>query len=191
LQGRIQVGALGAEGAFKAAAKAPNKQVSSMELAGLATLREGYDGKVAWTVLPFQGSSEKSGEELERVQRTSVFPRELKLKDVYARFEVKGATRLKDGDAWLLEAFPKRGKPDRFYFDQKSGLLLREEATVKSLMGEMTFIFDFSDYRDVDGVKVAFSIDMPQPAELGFKIRVDSVKQNVPLPDSEFSKPAG
>jgi hypothetical protein len=191
MKGRVEVTALGTDGAFEVRAKAPNKQVSQIAFEGFGSMREGYDGTVAWSAAPFQGVRVKEGGDLARVQRTTVFPRELKWKQVYQRLEVRGAEKVNGVDTWLVEGYPKTGKPDKLYFDQKSGLLVREESTVTSVVGELTFQVDLGDYREVDGVQVAFSIRMPKPAEVGFNIKIEEVKHNVAIPDAEFAKPAG
>jgi hypothetical protein len=64
---------------------------------------------------------------------------------------------------------------------------VREEATVSSMLGELTFQVDFGDFREVDGVKVPFSVHMIKPTELQFTI--SSVKHNVDLKEELFSKP--
>ncbi len=187
--GKMEVTSLGVSGGMSVKSKAPNKQVSSIDLAGLGSMREGYDGTVAWSQAPGIGVQVKSGGELVRVQRTTAFPRELKIKETYDRFETKSAAKVGTVDAWLIEASAKGGKPDRLYFDQKSGLLLREESTVNTAVGEMTFQIDFLDYRAVDGVKVPFLVKIPKPETMGFQVTVDEVKHNVDIADAEFSKP--
>jgi len=189
MTGTVDVTALGASGQFEVRAMVPNRQVSRIEFGGFGVLREGYDGTNAWTAAPGLGVRLKSGGELARTQRTMGFPRELKLAESYARFQVKGPAKVGAADVWLLEAAPKEGKPDHFYFDQKSGLLLREESTVESAVGVMNFQIDFDDYRVVDGVKVPFSIRIPQPAELGFHVKIAEVKHNGGLTEAEFARP--
>lgn len=189
MKGTVEVTALGASGQFEVRAMAPNRQVSKIEFGGFGILREGYDGTNAWTAVPGMGVRLKSGGELARTQRTMGFPRELRIAESYARLEVKGPAKVGAADAWLVEGSPKEGKPDRFYFDQKSGLLLREESTVESAVGEMIFQIDLDDYRVVDGVKVPFSIRIPQPAEMGFHVKIAEVKHNGEVSESEFSRP--
>ena len=189
MTGQIEVAALGVSGPFEIVAKAPNKQVSKIEFEGFGSMQEGFDGKTAWAVAPFQGARVKEGSELARVQRTTWFPRELYLEKTYDRFEVKAAARIDGVDTWMVEATPKAGKPDRLYFDRTTGLLVREETTVDTPVGEMTFQIDLSDYREVDGVKVPFSMKVPKPAELGFNIKFAGVKHNVEVDDARFRKP--
>ena len=189
MKGSVEVTALGASGQFEVRSKAPNRQVSKIEFGGFGTMREGYDGTNGWTAVPGLGGKAKTGADLARAGRSTAFPRELKLAETYARFEVKGAAKVGPLDTWLLEAFPKDGKPDRLYFDQKSGLLVREESTIGAITGEMLFQIDLGDYREVDGVQVPFSLKIPQPAEMGFQVKLTEVKHNGELADADFAPP--
>lgn len=189
MKGSIEVTALGASGQFTVRNKAPNKQATTFDFGGFGTVREGCDGTVAWSVMPLQGVSRKKGGELARALRSAAFPRELRLKETYEKLVVKGPAKVGTADAWLVEGSAKEGKPDRLYFDQKSGLLLREETDVETAAGEMSFQIDFEDFRDVDGVKVPFLMKVPQPAQIGFKVKFEEVKHNVDLPDSDFAEP--
>lgn len=189
MTGTIEVLAMGASGKFEVRAKAPNLQTSALEFTGLGTVREGYDGKVAWTAAPFQGVREKAGAELARAQRTMWFPRELHFGKAYTKVETKAAGKIGTQATWVVEGTPQNGKPDRLHFDQKTGLLLREEALVETAVGELAFEVNFSDYRDFDGVKVACSVRVPSPPQASFHIKIDSVKHNVELSDTIFHKP--
>lgn len=189
MRGEIEVTTLGVSGPFETKSKAPNLQVSRIEFGGLGSLLEGHDGKVAWSKAPGLAVRRKSGGELARVQRSSIFPRELRYAETYSKLETKGMAQVDGQDAWIVEGSVRDAKPDRLYFDRKSGLLVREETTVDSPTGEIHFQIDLSDYREIDGVKVAFAIRIPQPAEIGFRIRFREIQHNVDLPDSDFAPP--
>lgn len=192
MKGKIELTMMpGLSAPFEVQAKAPNKEVSGFELSGFGAIREGYDGQVAWSLVPFQGVKEKTGADLARVQRTKVFPRELRMRETYTRWEAKGAAQIDGAATWVVEAGAKEGKPDRLYFDQKTGLLVREESVVTGPTGEVTFQVDFGDYRPVDGVKVPFRMKVPRPAEVALEIRFDEVKHNIEVPETAFAKPKG
>ncbi|MCC7376043.1 MAG: hypothetical protein IT581_15400 [Verrucomicrobiales bacterium] len=189
LKGEVEMVSLGMKGKLEVQNKAPNLQTSKIEFDGFGTMREGYDGKVAWSAAPFQGVTEKKGSELSRVQRTTWFPRELKMKESYARMEAKGEAKVGGVDTWVVEGWPTAGKPDRLFFDKKTGLLVREESTVETSMGSMTFEIEYGDYREVDGVKVSHQQRIPKPETLNLRITVSEVAHNVDLKDSVFEKP--
>lgn len=189
MKGRIEATTVGATGAFVMQAKSPNLQSSSIEFEGFGTVREGHDGKVAWSSMPGQGLRLKSGAELARVQRANVFPRELKLRDSYRDLVVKGAGKVDQRATWIVEGRFADGTPDRFHFDQSTGLLILEETEISLPDGTFKFELELGDYREVDGVKAPFLLRLRQPVEMGFQIRLDDIRHNVPLPTSTFAPP--
>jgi len=69
------------------------------------------------------------------------------------------------------------------YFDQKTGLLLRMKRYGRTPIGRVPTQMDFSDYRDVDGIKFPFSLTF---AWLDGRdaIQLSDIKLNVAIPDS-------
>ncbi len=190
INGTIEVAALGATGSFEERAKAPDKRVARTELTGLGTLREGFDGRIAWSSMPGMGLTDKTGTELARAKRDATFLRELRFKELYERLEAKGTDRVGDQLALILEATPKEGGLDRFFFNAKSGLLLRQESTVLTATGDVQVEVLYEDYRQVDAVMIPHRVRLTKPAEIAFTIRVSEVRQNIDIPDREFAKPA-
>ncbi len=76
------------------------------------------------------------------------------------------------------------------YFDADSGLLLRQLCYASSPVGRMPTQIDYSDYREVAGVKFPFRwtvtwLDGRESLEL------TEVQPNAPIDSSVFGKPAG
>lgn len=74
------------------------------------------------------------------------------------------------------------------YFDQKTGLLLRMKRYGRTPIGRVPTQMDFSDYRDVGGIKFPFSLTF---AWLDGRdaIQLSDIKLNVAIPDSKFNTP--
>jgi zinc protease len=94
-------------------------------------------------------------------------------------------------DGRLLPALDvplKPGGPLTLLLDPDSGLIVRERYPAPDATGQIEE--RFADYRDVDGVKVAFSVTVTHP-QLGEIVRVmRKVTFNVPLDPSLFAKPS-
>ncbi len=71
----------------------------------------------------------------------------------------------------------------------QTGLLVRMVRYIETPLGDNPTQIDYSDYRDVDGVKVPFRWTLSRPNGR-FTIQVKDVKQNVPVDDAKFAKPA-
>jgi len=70
-----------------------------------------------------------------------------------------------DRPAVVLEAAAADGITDRFTFDAETGLLLRRAYSIPTPLGPIPQEIDFSDWREVSGVKVPFVQVTRQPGE--------------------------
>lgn len=75
------------------------------------------------------------------------------------------------------------------YVDDQTHLLVQLKAEAETEQGKMTVVSKLSDYRDVDGVKVPFSINV-EAGPGGFKMTVKEIKHGLELDDKLFAKPA-
>jgi hypothetical protein len=75
------------------------------------------------------------------------------------------------------------------YFDTETGILLRIITKQHTAEGASASQEDFEDFRDMDGIKLPFTIHQ-SGSEPESTIKVDEVHHNVALDDAEFSKPA-
>jgi hypothetical protein len=78
--------------------------------------------------------------------------------------------------------------PVKLCFDKQSGLLVRLIRYIDSPLGFNPTQIDYSDYREVAGIKVAFSWVVARP-QGRFTVQWDKVQFNVPIDDSKFAKP--
>ncbi len=87
----------------------------------------------------------------------------------------------------VLDVDLKPGGPLLLVLDPESGLIVRERYLAPDAAGQIEE--RFADYRDVDGVKVAFSVTVAHP-QLGEVVRImRKVAFNVPLDPAIFAKP--
>jgi hypothetical protein len=86
---------------------------------------------------------------------------------------------------------PKTGSVSRLYFDPQTWQLIRTVAKVNvpESGGDIERTTDPSDYRDVDGVKLPFTVVVNDPAQ-SMTIRLQKVEHNKPLDDSIFARVA-
>jgi len=68
-------------------------------------------------------------------------------------------------------------------------LLVREIRYAESPLGLNPTQIDFSDYRDLDGVKTPFRQAISRPRGSS-TIQIEQMQQNVPIDQSKFAKPA-
>ncbi|MBI1749910.1 MAG: hypothetical protein HY234_06905 [Acidobacteria bacterium] len=169
--------------------KAPDKFLSQVDVPGLGAVRQGFDGTVAWESNPQQGVQELGGTMLAAARRNAQFYRWLRMRELFAKLDVPGTTKVGDREAYVLEATPQAGYAERFYFDTETGLLLRREYKVDGPDNVIAFEMYYDDYREVDGIKLPFALRRVGPDNV-LLLRYSEIKHNVALDDARFAKPA-
>jgi hypothetical protein len=189
LTGTIDIPGASLTGTIEVRQKAPNRILTTVMIAG-ASFRQGYDGTVGWTDDPENGVRAQQGGELSDARRQADFYHALNLRTLYTKFSRVGKEKVGERLAYVVEATPSEGgDPDKMYFDTETGLLVRfitKEHTAETVS---TAEEDFEDFRDVDGIKLPFTIHH-RGTEPEFTIKVDEVHHNVALEDTQFSRPA-
>ena len=74
-------------------------------------------------------------------------------------------------------------------FDTETGLEIRTEETYTTPEGPYVVKLDMDDYRDVDGLKFPFRMKRSEKGAI-INIRLTQVKNNFPIDDELFAKPA-
>lgn len=181
-KGKMDVGGFGVSGTVETYQKAPNQFSSSTLVVGFKS-HQVYDGKSGWLVDPRrQDVKEFSGVELESMKHVADLHLPGRMKEHYPKAKLKGKEHLESGEAYLVE-IAVGDEVDLAYFDTKTGLLVRSRAG-KGRGTDCTF----SDYREVDGVKIPF-LTTQTMGKRTITIKTTEVKHNVDIPASRFNKP--
>jgi zinc protease len=170
-------------------AKAPNKQYMVTDSPNFGQFRRGFNGAVGWEDNPQTGMQDITGPELAAVKRDADFYWAIKLKELFPKMTVKGKESVNGHDAYVVEATAPEGAAETMSFDADSGLLVRTQREGEGPNGKVTIDTTFSDYREVDGVKLPFVMRVTL-GDFAFVIKLSEVKHNVPIDDAKFDKPA-
>ena len=169
-------------------ARAPNQR------AELVRTLEGnsvkiYDGRTAWASedwrpLPLMALT---GGNLEgaRVDAMTSFP--ATIRQGFSRWQV-GTTTIADRPVQVLQGTNAGQTPVNFYFDA-SGLLVRVVRWNKTLVGTVPTEIDYSDYRDVAGVKMPFKTVVTWTNGQNTIVLTD-VQANIAIDAARFARPA-
>jgi photosynthetic reaction center cytochrome c subunit len=187
---RVEKGNLAANGhqlPIEVYAKAPDKRISIMHLPNGESITA-FDGKQGW--LSNAGHPHlMSAAENDAVRIDSDFYFASHVKTLYAKFTVVPGEKIDGHDTYLVLGRNEGQPPLRLYFDQQSGLLVRQVRYAETALGRMPTQIDYADYRDADGVKIPYRWTLARPGNR-FTIQIDDVKQNVPVDDAKFAAPA-
>jgi outer membrane lipoprotein-sorting protein len=177
--------------------KVPNKTRTLVKIdltsfgAGQVTQDQRFDGTTGYAIDTLNGNRDITGDQLE-VMRSSIFPTPLLgYKEAGSRVELTGTEKVGDRDAYVLRFTPKTGPPSRLFIDTGNSLLLKTVVSlnVPQLGTDIEQTVEFSDYRELDGVKLPFrarSINQVQ----SLTIALTKVEQNTAIDESMFRKPA-
>jgi hypothetical protein len=176
--------------------KAPNKSRTYFRLdlsqfgAGDIVIDQRCDGKTAFISNSTQGDRDITGNQLQGMLNANFPTPLLNYKEAGARIELVGKDTVGDRAVYVLLYTPKAGPSSRQYFDAESYLLVRAVAKVDvpEMGGETEQASDLDDYRDVDGVKVPFTVKVTNPMQ-AFTITLTKVEHNKPIDEAMFSKP--
>ncbi|HSE20972.1 MAG TPA: thioredoxin fold domain-containing protein [Pyrinomonadaceae bacterium] len=187
-KGRVDVVGVSFGGTLKTYAKAPNKSLTIMQAEPIGLFKRGYDGQSGWSLSAKSGSELINGFELASLANDSDFYRDLKLRQLYQSLKVVGRVREGFRELYKVEATPRAGLPEYIYFDEETGLLTRRETQRKTSAGMSQIEFYYSDWRDVDGVKIPFKTTQ-KIGQTTYLFSLEEVRHNVPVEDSLFTRP--
>ena len=149
--------------------------------------QQGYDGTIAWEAE--RGEVEElTGDALARAKEAAAMNVAVNWKQTYARLEAGEIEKVGSRQAYCLTGYRASGLSDSLCFDAQSGLLLRISTLLESPLGSLPQETDFDDYRDVNGVKVPFSVRVLR-ADGAMIYNWEQIQANVPVEDSRFEKP--
>jgi hypothetical protein len=177
--------------------KPPNKNRTLIKLdltavgGGQVVNDQRFDGAAGYVVDTFNGNRDITGDQLEAM-KNGFFPSPLLVyKEQGIQLALAGREKVGDGEAYVVVMTPKSGPPVRLFVDTASLMLVRTVMTlnVPQLGGDVEQIVDFSDFRDVDGVKIPFTTRATNPAQ-AITARLTSVTHNTDIPDSDFVRPS-
>ena len=169
-------------------AKAPNQQTTVVRLATGPSTRV-FDGKSGWMaggdqpvhlLTLTEGNLDRA-----RLEAMVAFPSGIKMS--FPRWRV-GRTAIDGNEVYVVQGMGAAQALANFYFDQ-NGMLVRFVRWTRTPVGFIPTQVDFSDYRDVNGVKVAFDRKVTQTYMQAHVILTD-VQANAAIEASRFAKPA-
>jgi hypothetical protein len=154
------------------------------------SMERAVNGETGWEKNQ-QGVREVSGQQLADLKLSLQLFRNLKLKEQFTRLRFGGKDKVGDRDAYVLNAGTADNGRERLYFDAENGLLLRRVTFTQTMIGVIPEQIDFEDYRDVEGIKLPFTIRLSSvdPGNPISTRKFDEIKLNTPIDDLKFNLP--
>ena len=169
-------------------AKAPNKRASIMHAPNGDSITA-FDGSAGWLGNTGRPARDMSPAESDAFRLDADLYLPLDLKTTFKQLRTGRPEKIEDAECFTLIGIRPDEPPVRFYFDEKSGLMVRQIRYTQNPLGRMPTQIDYADYKNVDGVQVPLKWTLARPNGR-FTIQVNDIKQNVPVDDAKFIKPA-
>ena len=168
---------------------APDKLFTILNTPKQGTFERGFDGKTAWEKSS-SGVRDLEGTQLVYLKRYPDLFRDIKLQGQFTRISYGGKEKIDGKDVYVLRGTSVDGKGERLYFDAQTGLLVRRITSTTTMVGLIPEQVDYEDYREVDGMKVPFTIRITAIDSFWSSTRkFTEIKLNVPVDETKFNKP--
>ena len=171
-------------------AKAPDQRATVVHMRdgdGTTT----FDGHLGWLAAPERPLPliELTGGSLDGAKIEAAFSFPSRIKQTLTDWRVGSAT-VDDKETQVLQGrLTQQGLPVKLYFDPASGLLLRLIYYSNTPVGVVPTQIDYSDYRDVSGVKMSFHWTVTW-TDGRSTVELSELRANIPVDPAKFAKPA-
>jgi zinc protease len=166
--------------------KAPLMYYSKAVIPEVITVEQGFDGEEGWSKDSIQGSRKLAGAELAQAKEGSaMFFEQQVLADLV---EAKVLPDSKDGEQTftVVEAKTNDDSTKTLYFDKDTNLLAR--VITKAIVGpdgEMEMDMQVSEYKEVDGIQIPYSMTMTIGAQK-VVMTMSEIEHNLEIADDLF-----
>jgi hypothetical protein len=189
----IGYGEFGGDADFTIYAKAPNQRttlISFKEHPDRGTSVWAFDGRTGWIKTPrgLLSEYELIGGELDgaRLEAQLAFPGQIR--QALNNWRAGQRRTIGNKDYIVLQGSGPRGLLATLYFDTQTGLLSRMVRYMPSPVGRAPIQIDYSDYRDVNGIKFPFEFRFSW-LDGRYTAKIKDVKTNVAIDAARFGKP--
>jgi hypothetical protein len=186
-------GGFGGEAQFTIYAKAPNQRTTLISFTDHPERGDSvwaFDGRTGWIKTPrgLLPEYELVGEELDgaRLDAQLGFPGQIK--STLNNWRVGLRRAIQGKDYLIVQGRGPREQLATLYFDQDTGLLRRMVRYGPSPVGHVPVQIDYTDYRDVGGIKFPFQYQFSW-LDGRYTAKIKDVKTNVAIDAARFGKP--
>ncbi|UKJ08695.1 insulinase family protein [Solitalea lacus] len=164
---------------------APNKEANIMSMNGMILMKSVFDGSNGYNERQGQKMPLKADEIAKKKEERTPFPELFYAADKFI-LAIEGTDKVNDKEVYKVKITSPSGNVSFKYFDVNSGLLLKQEISVKLPNGqEMTQSSEFSDYKLVNGVLIPHAISI-SAGQQQIDMKVNEVKVNQGISEADF-----
>ncbi len=170
-------------------AKAPNQRTTVIHTQNGDSTTV-YDGRAGWIAAPLRPVPVLmlSGSVLEGVKLDAELAFPVRIKEALSNWRVGFPTTINERDVQVVQGTAAGGSLATFYFDSESGLLVRLVRYSDSVVGRTPTLIDYSDYRDVGGLKIPFRFNVSW-LDGKENFQLTEIQLNAAINPAKFTRP--
>ena len=180
---------------FMAYAKAPNHYKFVVPFEG-KYYAQAFDGKKGWKIDAFKNETTPTiltGQAAISMANEA----DVELEDAFIDYQRKGHTAMVVGQETVqgkncihLKFVRANGNTEDYYFDEATSAIVMKTASSKNAELQGTILnITYSDYRDVNGIKIPFRLESKSGDQLILEVTIDKAEINTKISDNEFAAP--
>lgn len=184
---------MGMEFPFSMVQARPNRQKLEVDIQGMKYV-EAFDGTTAWTINPFAGGTAPTKKSAEEAAEQAKQMFEDDLMDYASKghkASLEGKETVEGMETLVIKLTTKDGD-DRFYYmdpDNYVPIKVKSYASAGQMKG-MAVEQYMSDYQEVDGIMMPFSMTTKVSGQVVASLTFDRIETNVPVKDQDFAFPS-
>lgn len=192
---RMGGGAAGAmEMPFTVEFKKPKMIRLEFTMQGMTAI-QAFDGEIGWAIMPFLGKTEPeemAEDQVKQLKDQADFEGVLvNYKEKGHTVELVGQEEVDGTPAYKLKVTRADGDVDYLYLDEEYFVEFKVESTREVQGSEVTVATVLGDYKEVDGLLFAHSMEMSfGGGDAQQVITIENIELGVELPDERFAMPA-
>ena len=163
--------------------KAPSLYYSETQ-SPQGTMQRGYNGVAGWVKSPrFERKIE--GDDLQDLKLSSDFYAPLNFGKNYSGLKLADIQIIDKDTVYAVEGSYSKYRRFKFFFDVKSGLLVRQIQFNQTLFGDLQIQTDYKNYRSVNGVLFPFKLDVADNEHIQ-QFKFSNITPNVTIDEKIF-----
>ncbi|MCX6249182.1 MAG: hypothetical protein NTX61_00365 [Bacteroidetes bacterium] len=187
--------AMGSEYPIKLILKRPGKIRIEVEVQGVKMIQV-FDGVHGWSVAPWSGSTDPqdmTADEIKVISEQADFEGPLyNWKEKGHKAELIGKEDMEGTSVYKIKLTKAKGDIDFYFIDAESFVVIKTTTIVKMQGNESEGDSYSSNYKEVNGVMMAFTIENKfkgQNGQMTNQLVIDKVNVDEPVNDNLFVKP--
>jgi outer membrane lipoprotein-sorting protein len=193
ITGKMVIGGGQIEAPMVTYMKRPHSNRTELSIQGQQVI-DAFDGTTKWMVNPLMGSKDpqKANEE---DTKTAVDDSDgiegplVNYKEKGHTVELLGKEDVEGSPAYKIKVVMKSGRTQTIFIDAKTFLTAKMVTRVKQMGQEFDTESLPGNYKRVEGVMMAYSLDLKMNQQIAMQMQFDKIEANVPVDDALFAFP--